>query len=115
MKHTTIRRPWGYFTDLDDGKGWHLKVISINAKSRLSLQSHAKRSETWIIVEGDVGSVVGRREKYHKTGEIVVVPVGAKHRLFSKKGGKLVEIGFGEFDENDIIRYEDDYGRKKNN
>ncbi|MBI5420721.1 MAG: phosphomannose isomerase type II C-terminal cupin domain [Parcubacteria group bacterium] len=111
MKRNTVKRPWGYFTNLESGMGWHLKTIGIKPNSRLSLQSHRKRSETWIVVEGDIGSVVRGREMRHRVGDVIRVPKRAKHRLFSKRGGTLVEIGFGVFDEDDIIRYEDDYGR----
>lgn len=111
MDNSPIQRPWGSFTNLNSGDGWHLKVIEINPKSRLSLQSHKKRSETWIVIEGDVGTVVDGNEARHKPGITIHVPAGAKHRLFSEDGGKLIEVSFGEFDENDITRHEDDYGR----
>jgi len=106
-----VHKPWGSFTNLSSGDGWHLKIISINPKSRLSLQSHAKRKETWVVIEGDVSSVVGGDQRQHRPGAIIQVPAGVKHRLFSRAGSKLIEISFGEFDENDIIRYEDDYDR----
>lgn len=111
MNNKTIQRPWGSFTNLASGDGWHLKVIAINPKSRLSLQSHTKRSETWVIVEGDVGTVIEGDEARHKPGATIHVPTGTKHRLFSEHGGKLVEVSFGTFEEGDITRYEDDYGR----
>jgi len=111
MYSSRVQRPWGSFTNLSSGDGWHLKVIEINPKSRLSLQSHKKRSETWVVIEGDVGTVVDETETRHKPGATVHVPAGAKHRLFSEHGGKLIEISFGEFDEGDIVRHEDDYGR----
>lgn len=111
MNNAPIQRPWGNFTNIAAGDGWHLKIIEINPKSRLSLQSHTKRSETWVVVEGDIGTVVGGRETRHTPGGFIRVAAGAKHRLFSEHGGKLVEVSFGAFDENDITRHEDDYGR----
>lgn len=111
MDNVPTYRPWGSFTNVASGDGWHLKVIAINPKSRLSLQSHMKRSETWVVVEGDIGTVVDGKETRHPPGGFIRVAASAKHRLFSEHGGKLIEISFGEFEEGDIIRHEDDYGR----
>ena len=107
-------KPWGYFCDIKDENGWHIKTITVNPKSRLSLQSHNKRREIWIVIEGDIKTEVDGKTSDHHLGDIITIEVKQKHRLFSTKGGKIIEVSLGEFKEDDIIRYQDDYGRTKN-
>jgi mannose-6-phosphate isomerase-like protein (cupin superfamily) len=68
-----------------------------------------------VLVEGDASAIIERKGKLVevplKIGETFVVDKGTPHRLTSKKGGKLVEVAIGKFDENDIVRIEDDHGR----
>ncbi|MDR3570890.1 MAG: adenylyltransferase/cytidyltransferase family protein [Candidatus Pacebacteria bacterium] len=108
-------RPWGEFYGWDDGKSWKLKTIHIKAGKRLSLQYHNHRSELWTLVEGDAIATIHADGKERRiplvVGQMFAVPVRAVHRLESKKGGVIVEIGLGDFDENDIVRLEDDHGR----
>lgn len=113
---TVTKRPWGHFCDLADGKDWHIKTITIAARKRLSLQYHASRDEYWVLLEGDASAEIGSSQKKLKTihlkkGSFHLVSRRTLHRLASKKGGTLVEISFGHFDEDDIIRLEDDFGR----
>ena len=109
-------RPWGEFYGWDQGEGWYLKTLYIAPAKRLSLQYHHHRSEIWILVEGDAIATYGPRKGNLtrlslKKGELFRVPKGYVHRLESKKGAKIVEIAQGLFDENDIVRIEDDHGR----
>lgn len=110
-------RPWGKFENLDTGNLWNLKTITVAPKKRLSLQNHRNRAEFWITVEGKLIAELRKTLKSKpriiklKQGETFSVPKGYIHRLSSEKGGKIVEVSFGHFDEKDIIRYEDDYGR----
>lgn len=109
-------RPWGEFYGWDAGKEWKLKTMYIGPKKRLSLQYHHHRQEHWMLVEGDaiatIHDVDGTpREIEMKKGETLHVGTKAIHRLASKKGGVVVEIALGNFDENDIVRLEDDHGR----
>ncbi len=109
-------RPWGEFYGWDTGESWHLKTLYVSPKKRLSLQYHKHRSELWVLVSGDaiatIGSQKGKLKRVAlKRGELFAVPKGYVHRLESKKGGVLVEISQGKFDENDIVRLEDDHGR----
>lgn len=112
----TIRRPWGLFRNHAGGEGWHLKTLHIQPKTRLSLQHHALRNETWLLVEGDVTATVGEslddlREVPLERGKGFFVPIGTIHRLSSQNGGVVVEIMDGEYDEEDIVRLDDDFGR----
>jgi cytidyltransferase-like protein len=109
-------RPWGEYYGWDQGANWNLKTIYIKPKSRLSLQYHHRRTECWLLVEGDATATV-----HDSRGKATKVPlkkgvtycIGKKqvHRLESKKGGIVVEVAYGAFDEEDIVRIEDDHGR----
>ena len=107
-------RPWGEFYGWDAGAAWKLKTIYIKPKKRLSLQYHHHRREHWMLVEGDATATIhtdGAEQKtVMKIGEPLFVDVKAVHRLESRKGGIIVEIALGKFDENDIVRLEDDHG-----
>ncbi len=109
-------RPWGEFTALDEGAGWYLKTIRILPGKRLSLQYHHFRSEFWMLLEGDATATLrndaGKDQKIKlKRFHVMEIPRLAKHRLESKNGGVIVEIARGDFDENDIVRLQDDHGR----
>ena len=108
-------RPWGEYYNLDSGRRWNLKTIYIKPKMRLSLQYHHHREEWWLLVSGDALAMVrdadGEKTVPLKKGEIFRVHQKQIHRLSSQKGGILVEVAYGAFDENDIVRLEDDYGR----
>ncbi|RJR13509.1 hypothetical protein C4585_01915 [Candidatus Parcubacteria bacterium] len=108
-------RPWGEMYNWDKGKKWNLKTIYVKPGKRLSLQYHHHRSERWVLVEGDATAITVEKGKLKQTplkvGETFIVPKGMTHRLTSKRGGILVEVAVGKFDENDIVRVEDDHGR----
>lgn len=112
-------RPWGEFYGWDSGDTWYVKTLSVKPGKRLSLQYHNKRAERWVLVEGEATAVTIEDGKIIETplvvGETFVVHQGMPHRLMSKKGGLLVEVAIGStFDENDIVRLEDDFGRASN-
>jgi cytidyltransferase-like protein len=109
-------RPWGEFYGWDSGKEWKLKTIYVKAGQRLSLQYHHHRTEHWVLVEGDATATFQKPNgTFYKTplekGEVIFVDRKAVHRLESERGGVIVEVGLGDFDENDIVRLEDDHGR----
>jgi mannose-6-phosphate isomerase len=108
-------RPWGEFYGWDKGSQWNLKTIYVKPGKRLSLQYHNHRSELWTLVQGDATATIEANGKNQRiplmVGQTFVVPVRAHHRLESKKGGILVEIALGNFDEHDIVRIQDDHGR----
>ena len=107
-------RPWGRFFVLQDEPKYKLKRIEVDPKGRLSYQYHHKRSEAWTIVEG-VGTITLDGEvKDYSSGQTILIPQGAKHRIENKGVRKLVfiEVQTGSyFGEDDIIRIEDDYNR----
>ena len=107
-------RPWGSWEVLDEGRHYMVKRLSVSAHSRLSLQTHAHRSEYWMVVSGVATCTVGRREVVLEVGDSLYVPRGAVHRVanHSPDGLVLVEVQLGHYlGEDDIVRLEDDYGR----
>jgi mannose-1-phosphate guanylyltransferase/mannose-6-phosphate isomerase len=107
-------RPWGSWTLLMRGDGFQIKSIDVNPGKRLSIQSHAKRSEHWIVIDG-VGYVLRDREVIEvRRNESVYLPIGTVHRLENRGDVplKVVEVAVGDYlGEDDITRYEDDFGR----
>ncbi len=106
------KRPWGEFANLRKEDGLNIKIIKVKPKSRLSLQSHKLRNEVWFLLDGNLYCQIENKTIEMKKGLSYFIPKGSKHRLWAEKtGGKIIEISSGKFDENDIIRYQDDYGR----
>lgn len=110
----TVIRPWGVYTCLNRGKGWLTKIITVLPQHKLSLQSHNFRSEHWIILEGCATVVLEDKVITLNKGTSINIPVKAKHSLqnLSQEPLKILEVQKGEYiGEDDIIRYEDIYGR----
>jgi len=107
-----VRKPWGHEKVLSFNEISTVKLTSVKPNSFLSLQKHKKRDEIWyFLTPGFVQ--IGNKKKKVKKGEIIKIKKGQIHRLFSKnKPIQFLEISFGKFDWNDIIRLEDIYGRK---
>jgi mannose-1-phosphate guanylyltransferase/mannose-6-phosphate isomerase len=107
-----IERPWGNFRQFTKDTPCTVKIITVKPNEILSLQSHEKRSEFWRVISGSgIVQIDGNREEV-KNGDEKIIPLGAKHRMEGGLGGmQILEISFGEFDEEDITRYEDKYGR----
>ena len=112
--HRTVERPWGSYTVLEKGEGYKIKRVVLKAKARLSLQRHRRRSEHWVIVAG-TAKVTRENEVYQvHTNESTFIPINTKHRL-ENPGEELlqiIEVQSGDYlEEDDIERFEDDYGR----
>jgi len=109
-----VHRPWGHFEVLADQPALKLKRIVVQPGGRLSLQRHRLRHEHWYVVEGLAEVEIDTTLCSLGPGQSVNIPVGAWHRLANvgKQALVLIEIQTGEsFDENDIERAADDYGR----
>jgi mannose-1-phosphate guanylyltransferase len=114
--HQTVHRPWGTYTVLDEGPGFKLKHIEVKPGARLSLQMHRRRSEHWVVVSGVAEIVNGEQEATLKANESTYIPAGHKHRLGNPGTVPLViiEVQCGDYvEEDDIVRFEDVYGRVK--
>ena len=110
----TDTRPWGHYIVLADMPDHKVKRIHVLPGKRLSLQRHQRRSEHWHILDGE--ALVTRNEEHLtlRPGDSVDIPAGAKHRVENTGTHDLsfIEIQQGEyFGEDDIERFEDDYGR----
>ena len=109
-------RPWGSYKSINSGDRWQVKEIIVKPGQKLSLQSHFHRSEHWIVVKGTALVEINGNEKLVRENESVYVPLGSKHRLSNpgKINMNLIEVQTGSYlDEEDIIRYDDIYGREK--
>ena len=107
-------RPWGWYRIIDDSEDHKVKEIQVNSKSRLSLQSHSKRSEVWVVIKGEATVTVDENISTLNVNDSIYIPTGSKHRLENKLNEPLhiIEIQTGSyFGEDDIQRYEDDYNR----
>ncbi len=105
-------RPWGSFDQFTHDTQTTVKILNISASKRLSLQKHEHRSEFWHVISGDGIVTIDTEEHHARQGDEFEIPIGTVHRIAGGGGGiRLLEIATGEFDENDIIRIEDDFGR----
>jgi len=108
------QRPWGSYTVFADEKTFKLKRIDVNPHQKLSLQSHAKRDELWAIVGGTGIVVLDGLEVPVSYGKTIDIHAGQKHRIINTGEAILtfIEVQTGTyFGEDDIVRFEDDYGR----
>jgi mannose-1-phosphate guanylyltransferase/mannose-6-phosphate isomerase len=113
-QHTTVYRPWGFYTVLGSGPGYKMKKIVVNPGEILSLQMHYHRSEHWIVIGGTAKVTIGDTEQMVHENESVFVPQTTKHRL--ENPGRLplqiIEVQNGSYlGEDDIVRFNDRYGR----
>lgn len=107
-----VERPWGNFRQFSHNELSTVKIIKVFPNESLSLQSHEKRSEFWHVISGSGTVEIGGVKKDTILGDEHEIEVGEKHRLSAGVDGiSVLEIATGEFDENDIIHYEDKYGR----
>ena len=112
--HKTVFRPWGYYTCMNSGKGYLTKTICVLPKQKLSVQSHKHRSEHWVVLEGKALVLKDGREYNIDAGGSIDIPVGIIHSLQNPYDSdlKIIEVQKGDYlAEDDIIRYEDCYGR----
>ncbi len=112
MKIYSESRPWGRFEKFHENKSCTVKLIYVNANSRLSLQYHKKRSEFWKVIKGTALVEIDEKRIVLGEGETITIPRQAKHRVLALESECVIlEISYGRFDENDIVRLEDDYQR----
>lgn len=109
----TITRPWGDFQQFVANETVTVKIITVQPGHRLSLQRHDHRGEMWQVLDVPIDVTVDDRSWQAQPGETVWVPRRAIHRMGNTgtAPGRLLEVGFGHFDESDIERLEDDYAR----
>ncbi|MDO9279577.1 MAG: mannose-1-phosphate guanylyltransferase/mannose-6-phosphate isomerase [Polaromonas sp.] len=112
--HSTVHRPWGTYTVLEEGPGFKIKRIEVKPSASLSLQMHHHRSEHWVVVSGMAKVTNGDHEVTLKANESTYISAGHKHRLQNIGTDTVVMIEVqtgGYLGEDDIVRFEDIYGR----
>ena len=115
--HRKIYRPWGNYTTIVEGNRWLVKLIEVKPNASLSLQMHHYRAEHWVVVNGTALIEKNGEKQLLSENESTFIPLGCKHRLSNPGRIKLelIEVQSGVYlDEEDIIRFEDSYGRTKN-
>ena len=112
--HKTVHRPWGHYTVLEDSLRYKIKRIEVKPGASLSLQMHYHRSEHWVVVSGTANVINGDKVFVVHTNESTYIPAGCLHRLSNPGFAPLVmiEVQSGDYlGEDDIVRFEDSYGR----
>ncbi len=114
LVHKTVYRPWGFYTVIAQGNGFQSKILHVNPGQKLSIQSHNHRSEHWVVLNGTAKVILEGKELILSPGHSVDIPVKAIHSLQNpyKEDVEVIEVQKGDILlEDDIIRYEDMYGR----
>lgn len=114
IHHQRVHRPWGWYERLAVGERYQVKCIMVKPEAVLSLQSHYHRSEHWVVVKGTIEVTKGDETMMLAENQSTFVPVGTRHRMRNpgKISAFLIEVQSGSYlGEDDIIRYEDAYGR----
>jgi len=114
--HRTVYRPWGSYTVLEEQPRFQIKRLTVNPGVKLSLQMHYHRSEHWVVVSGTARVTCGDKTFLVHENQSTYISAGEKHRL-ENPGNivlELIEVQNGSYlGEDDIVRFDDDYGRKK--
>ena len=116
LKHRKVYRPWGAYESIDAGERYQVKRITVHPGAALSLQLHHHRAEHWIVVKGTAQVTRGEETFLVSENQSTFIPLGIKHRL-ENKGSiplEMIEVQSGSYlGEDDIVRFEDIYGRDK--
>ncbi|MDC0560136.1 phosphomannose isomerase type II C-terminal cupin domain [Flavobacteriaceae bacterium] len=108
------KRPWGEFFIIQETISYKIKRIEVNPGQRLSYQYHNKRSEVWIIIQGEGTVLLNDNKINYSKGDTIEIPQGVKHRIENNGSEKtiFIEVQTGTyFGEDDIVRLQDDYNR----
>jgi mannose-6-phosphate isomerase-like protein (cupin superfamily) len=112
MKKYTEERPWGKFEQFCHNEEVTVKIITVAPNSKLSLQYHNNREEFWRIICGSGQIVLGNETIDVNVGDDFFISKKTIHRVITNESSmEIMEISFGEFDENDIVRLNDEYNR----
>ncbi|MEF3279914.1 MAG: mannose-1-phosphate guanylyltransferase/mannose-6-phosphate isomerase [Elusimicrobiota bacterium] len=115
LEHTTVYRPWGSYTVLEEGLRYKIKRIVVKSGHKLSEQMHYHRSEHWVVIKGTARVIIDGKEHMIHENESIYVPKSTRHRLENpgKVDLELIEVQNGEYvGEDDIVRFDDIYGRR---
>lgn len=109
-----VERPWGSFKQYANNRDCTVSLMTVLPGQRLSLQSHTARAELWIVIDDGAVVQVGEEERICRAGEEIWIPANEKHRLNCKGSRpiRVLEVAFGNWQQDDIKRYADDYSRE---
>lgn len=114
--HRKVHRPWGWYDSIDEEGRFKVKRIQVKPKASLSLQKHHHRAEHWVVVKGTAEITCGDKKLLLTENQSTYIPLGEVHRL-SNPGTiplEIIEVQSGSYlGEDDIVRYEDHYGRRE--
>jgi len=114
--HRKVYRPWGWFDSIESGEYFQVKRLHVKSGAKLSLQMHHKRAEHWVVVSGSATVTNGEKIFTLNKGESTYIPLGVSHALENTTSEPLeiIEVQSGSYlGEDDIVRFEDIYGRIK--
>jgi mannose-6-phosphate isomerase len=108
-----VTRPWGSFRQFANNEDCTVSLMTVLPDQRLSLQSHTGRAELWIVIDDGAIVQVGDSIKEYKAGNEIWIPPNERHRLSCNgdKPVRVLEVAFGNWQQDDITRYSDDYNR----
>jgi mannose-1-phosphate guanylyltransferase len=112
--HREVYRPWGKYDSVDNGERFQVKRITVKPGAKLSVQMHHHRAEHWIVVSGTAKVQIDDTEQFVTENQSVYIPITAVHALENpgKTDLELIEVQSGSYlGEDDIVRFEDRYGR----
>jgi mannose-1-phosphate guanylyltransferase/mannose-6-phosphate isomerase len=116
--HREVHRPWGSYDSLDHGPRHQVKRLTVKPGGVLSLQMHHQRAEHWVVVSGTARITLGEEVFLRRENEYTFIPIGVKHRIENPGDVPvhLIEVQSGGYlGEDDIVRFEDNYGRQGTN
>jgi mannose-1-phosphate guanylyltransferase/mannose-1-phosphate guanylyltransferase/mannose-6-phosphate isomerase len=106
-----VDKPWGNELHYAINQRVTVKILNVKKGHRLSLQAHTKRTENWILISGEGKVTMNNETSVLLPTDNVLIPATTTHRFEAIKDSSILEITWGEYDERDIVRFEDDYGR----
>jgi len=110
--HLVDKRPWGKFERFTLNEKTTVKILTVLPRKRFSLQTHKNRKEFWHFLDNPAKVTIGNKTIRVKKGDKIIIPKNTKHRVESlSKKATFLEIAFGKFNESDIKRLKDDFGR----
>lgn len=108
-----VERPWGSFKQYANNRDCTVSLMTVRPGQRLSLQSHTGRAELWIVIDDGAVVRIGEQVQTCVAGDEIWIPANEKHRLScaGSKPVRVLEVAFGNWQQEDIKRFEDDYHR----
>jgi len=108
-----VTRPWGSFKQVANNEDCTVSLMTVLPGQRLSLQSHTGRAELWIVIDDGAIVQVGDNIREYKAGDEIWIPANERHRLSCNGDNpvRVLEVAFGNWQQDDITRYGDDYNR----